>query len=830
MVRPLGEVLQQFLPLARGKELLLPMLKENLIFYLTNYGEQQIKQVLEYPLSHWVGDYLSKAKIEKFVNALENYLLDYLEQIDVESLAAKAQAKLLKQEVEVSFSEQNLDKLQEIVVKEAVSFGGYLKEKLDLLTIDDFLAYLKGVELPEVYSEFLTNEQADLLVSKGQEVLLEHFVPMSRGSLSKLAKEKLDLLTNDEMRILVQEFMGSKLKTLNYLGAGMGSVVGLASGVGLSNVGTTWLNSSLLASGSYVAGKTFIFGALGYGTNCAAIKGLFWPYYPVAGQDWLQGIIPRQKKSFAHFMGEMVNEYVVNEEIFQQIVVDYRSEATGQIIKASDSLEINIEEALLKLGEQPLYKFYPACLGDLGSKYYPKLCQKVYDNGKEFLKSDVSLEKIVSETQIWQYFEKMLLEMNLPEFKNYWQYILNEKTTATLKEQLVQILLDKLQEEATSQKIARWSNQFFQKEYVGTAFNGQLTFWVEHNLQKMMQFFISKIMELLQEKQDIVTTAIQGSIINRLSLLQQLGYSMINGNKLVGEVVEKIITKKIPAFLSMKQNEIADVVMAFWQTKLVQLPLRELQIEITPEAVQALIKQILQQEMIHEGKKELLALLGEQFPQVSIQTLLQELQLEQELADVQKWLDQHWQEEKGELLAWCDLHCQAYGQEMWSGTKLQELFLPWAEVELTADWFEQQLAALKLEQLSLDFYENMLLKVGRKSGQEIILWQNLTTNIVALLEYCLTDDEIRTWLLRMREEIIELVVGAVFRSLEQDGAKILQEMNLSALTEEQVLAMEAEELEAMVWRFARHYLIHIQNMGWMGAVFAIPGILLTFLM
>ena len=82
----------------------------------------------------------------------------------------------------------------------------------------------------------------------------------------------------------------------------------------------------------------------------------------------------------------------------------------------------------------------------------------------------------------------------------------------------------------------------------------------------------------------------------------------------------------------------------------------------------------------------------------------------------------------------------------------------------------------------------------------------------------------------MREEIIELVVGAVFRSLEQDGAKILQEMNLSALTEEQVLAMEAEELEAMVWRFARHYLIHIQNMGWMGAVFATPGILLTFLM
>ena len=53
-----------------------------------------------------------------------------------------------------------------------------------------------------------------------------------------------------------------------------------------------------------LAGKSFLFGAVGYGTNCAAVKGLFWPYEPVGGMEMLQGVIPKQKARFAHSMGK----------------------------------------------------------------------------------------------------------------------------------------------------------------------------------------------------------------------------------------------------------------------------------------------------------------------------------------------------------------------------------------------------------------------------------------------------------------------------------------------------------------------------------------------
>ena len=90
-------------------------------------------------------------------------------------------------------------------------------------------------------------------------------------------------------------------------------------------------------------------------------------------------------------------------------------------------------------------------------------------------------------------------------------------TTLALKEQLLQLFLSKIQEEKTSKRIAAWCNEFLQDEYLGTAFNGQLTFWVEHNLQKMLQFFIPKIIEMLKSKQGDLTKVIQDNIINHLS-------------------------------------------------------------------------------------------------------------------------------------------------------------------------------------------------------------------------------------------------------------------------------------------------------------------------
>lgn len=120
-----------------------------------------------------------------------------------------------------------------------------------------------------------------------------------QGRLSKLAEGQIQQLSEDEMLKLVEDFMGRELQPLNYLGAAMGAVAGATVGTALSAAvpAAAIVNPAMLVS--VLAGKSAVFGAVGYGTNCAAVKGLFWPYEPIGGVDMLQGVIPKQKERFA---------------------------------------------------------------------------------------------------------------------------------------------------------------------------------------------------------------------------------------------------------------------------------------------------------------------------------------------------------------------------------------------------------------------------------------------------------------------------------------------------------------------------------------------------
>ena len=77
-----------------------------------------------------------------------------------------------------------------------------------------------------------------------------------------------------------------------------------------------------------------------------------------------------------------------------------------------------------------------------------------------------------------------------------------------------------------------------------------------------------------------------------------------------------------------------------------------------------------------------------------------------------------------------------------------------------------------------------------------------------------------------RKVLITPALQAVFATAETHGTRLLGAMNLAHLAEEQLIAMDSAHLERVVRGFAGHYLVHIENRGWMGAVFALPGMLI----
>ena len=83
--------------------------------------------------------------------------------------------------------------------------------------------------------------------------------------------------------------------------------------------------------------------------------------------------------------------------------------------------------------------------------------------------------------------------------------------------------------------------------------------------------------------------------------------------------------------------------------------------------------------------------------------------------------------------------------------------------------------------------------------------------------------------LSLRQAVMEPVVTAVFATAERYGTGLLAAMQLSTLTETQLIAMDNAHLEQVVWGFGSQYLVHIENRGWLGALFALPGMLLYLL-
>ena len=157
-----------------------------------------------------------------------------------------------------------------------------------------------------------------------------------QGRLSILAQQQIQSLSSADMLELVEDFMGRELQPLNYLGAGMGAIAGATVGTALSTaIPAVSVANPVLAAG-VLAGKAAVFGAVGYTTNCAAVKGLFWPYEPVGGVRTLQGVIPKQKERFAGSMGRLVDRYVINDTILKE-----------QITLLADTIEAKSLSAVL---------------------------------------------------------------------------------------------------------------------------------------------------------------------------------------------------------------------------------------------------------------------------------------------------------------------------------------------------------------------------------------------------------------------------------------------------------------------------------------------------
>ncbi len=738
----------------------------------------------------------------------------------------------------------------------------WLKKMTAAYTINDLLDYAK---------DWLQQEKPQLIQRLTQSGL-DHL----QGQLSHLAEVQIQQLSEEDMLKLVQDLMGRELKPLNYLGAAMGAVVGATVGTALSSAipVTAAVTPALMTS--VLAGKSAVFGAVGYGTNCAAVKGLFWPYEPVAGITALQGVIPKQKIRFAHSMGNLVDRYVINETVLQELLQKLEPQLhTYSNAMAEDehamqllagevaSRRKDIAQMLLQWLTQNGAQFCHTELQKLGGMPLTFLCGSQLERVQlgqhllplaeqwlnQSLHSHIKLKQIVSSQQVWQMMQRMIAGQPLPDITAWGQQVL--QTEKTLLQAVGDETMQSLQK-TVQKKLGVWLTDAEHRNQLAETFCRKVSaerlqqwiqnssgLWVQQNLSSLFGMVEQTLLGLMQSKQESITAAVQKAILNRMGLMQQMGYAMMNGDEIVARVVDRVLQQKLPIFLSTKSRELQELFQSCWEDLIFPAVL---QVPVQQQQVSHVLKQLLDQPVLHRSISQIAGQAIQQFGNSAIASWGSLIQIAPLLERIQLQLGFQWKQ-NGELAIeqWQPLVENFYETTVGTQTLCQ----------LTAGYDEpislQQIVQYgQFSELLRGFQLRLQENLAITRLQYWCNWDEAAGVLDTAVQHILQDTPFQQWVtyeaqwmvlqmtdqwqnllpLQSRKWFMQQAMQAAFATAQAHGTIVLQAMELSNLAETQLIAMDSAHLERVVRSFASSYLVHIENRGWMGAVFALPGMLI----
>ncbi len=488
-------------------------------------------------------------------------------------------------------------------VKAITSSASVAVSKIKELTTYDLITY--GKESKELHTK--TSNAIMSFIDSSLGSLIE-------GRIKAIVKQNLKKLSNEEILELMQDFMGRRLKPLTYLGALLGAIVGVLIGFPTG----AYENGLTPYSMGY---NVIIFAILGYLTNVTALFFIFRPYKPLFKMKFAQGIIIKQIPVFAKTMGKMVTEHLITEESINSLLIDnefkmkhdfytlvsdndyntvrqFLIDSKPNSIKIMtdlmrsyldtnfemlntkfittisemkldklnsdnyiDQVNMIIKKALLSIsGDFDAPNISVNTIGDVykvvASGKLTENIEKLYTNAIEKLfnvESEVIVGKFIF--YIDQFLDakldhKLQRYFSYQKFENSLEGLLNSLASSVLKGKS-RVYIEKI----ISEKLihVQETNTF------GELFDGKL---VEVISQKAIDYSVKieeKIKEIISAHHLKLYNAIRLKIKENLGLIQMIGYTAVDGDELLKDIILRLVTQSIPEFIHFRMSNYYDI-------------------------------------------------------------------------------------------------------------------------------------------------------------------------------------------------------------------------------------------------------------------------------
>ncbi len=744
------------------------------------------------------------------------------------------------------------------------------------------------------------------------------------GNIARVVENNIKNFSNEEILEMMQQFMGKQLKPLTILGAIMGGMVGLLLGVFQDqNVIFNWSNLPVLLStmGIYalmgyltnVVAIFFIFKPYEPIFGIKSLQGVIPRQIPVLAKA--MGKVVSENLLSDDSINDMVvkNESRLKEAFITNIEKDdygvirtYLGENSERIVKQitiyiikyirenNAMLATKLTDEVMKFDINKLETHvFSTIFADIFIEKINKSGELIsnyialkFKSGKTIkeLSEDLNINTVENkinhmvECEVLKFIDRFSNHRFLGEItlknegkindiiNNKLEDVIPETTKLSIENFLYTLVSTYLfsrekQRSLSNYVITEITTILNNNDSIDELFGGRFIELVNFNMTSILEKINETVVSWLISYRDEITDSVTKRVIEGLTVVQQVGYKAINGDKLIKETVYRIIENKLPDFISRKMDILSIEFNNFFDN-FGKIRLKDAKLELRKEELHNFLGEVFDTKEIEIKTRRFIHVVMSYFYELNTKTIFDLLNIHETKDIVKKFEDifvlindgtyHTLYNRKDKIVFDITLLINKFITKEILSNKVRNLTLGIPEKEINffveklivtlnqndflkqnmnqlVDAMFKQLTKVPLNEL-LDelFLKQDMKKLIRKLAVDYHFEDVVNEAILSL--FTLTTTELNTLIDKdLKSRMLIDIINATYDVVKENLMDLLKAVDFKEVTEREISAMEPKQIKQLFDSFGSKYFRKLEFYGIFGGIFAIEIVSVLFL-
>lgn len=387
-------------------------------------------------------------------------------------------------------------------------------------------------------------------------------------------------------------------------------------------------------------------------------------------------------------------------------------------------------------------------------------------------------------------------------------------------------------------------------------FAGKLLANLEKNAQGFVDSSLQRFLKIISQQREPLTKNVLKAFQQESGFLFILG-NFLDFNGTVRRVIDRLIDQKIPKFFQDKRTDFSNLWVDFLE-KIGQKKVGDLKIDLKRLDLNKMADSFLESELLEKNLVNIVTGFVNSTSDLSINSFLERAQLAENFQLAQIFapeIDLLKSELSSQLLRKKKLICQRVFTLIKQMMEEQIFRLPVTEITRgispseIGDSLNRSFQKI-FQSKAFDHSFSLLVKefvsrVQKNDLTSILHFNHLASDLSKTLTKITENSELRDQLKEKLTQLVSLVlsnlnqilepemkdyllngvINSTMDAIENNFLELINSINVRAVTEEQINAMEPEKIENLFDSFAGKYFRKLESYGWIGSIFGLMELL-----